>query len=250
MTVHRFFVPPESIQQNSVTLTGPVVHQMYHVLRLRAGERVVLLDNSGWEHQTEITRISDDIMEGVVFRRQVPNTEPRTKVTLYQAVLKGDRFEFVLQKGTELGVVEFVPIITSRCIVADLNSVYGKFNRWQRIILEAAEQCGRAKMPLLRPAVMFLTACEQARGTGLSLMPWEEEKTFTLRWLLRPQGGERPFNVNLFIGPEGGFSPEEVALAQEYGIRPVSLGPRILRAETAGIVAAAVVLYELGDLGK
>ncbi|MDP3047443.1 MAG: RsmE family RNA methyltransferase, partial [Chloroflexota bacterium] len=122
---------------------------------------------------------------------------------------------------------------------------------WQRVILEAAEQCGRAKFPALLPAVMFAAACERAGdGKGLALMPWEEETTFSLKWVLRPQGAERPFNISLLVGPEGGFTAEEAALAGDYGIRPVTLGPRILRAETAGIVAAAAVFYEMGDLGK
>ena len=249
--MHRFFVPPEVIQQdNRVSLTGYLVHQIHHVLRLRPGAEIVLLDNSGWEHVVELMEVSPKLVKGVVRLRRVPANEPRTKITLYQSLLKGERFEFTLQKGTEVGIVEFVPIITDRCIVTSLTDASTKLTRWQRVILEAAEQCGRAKFPALRPALMFPAACEQASGKGLSLIPWEEETTFSLKWVLRPSAGDRPFTINLFIGPEGGFTPQEVALAGEYGIRPVTLGPRIFRAETAGLIAATAILYEMGDLGK
>ena len=254
--MHRFFVPPEALDQDAVSIAGPLAQQMHTVLRLRPGDRVVLLDNSGWEHTAELTAVSARAVQGRVVQRSVRANEPRTKITLYQSVLKGARFEWALQKGTELGISEFVPVIASRCILQNLSDAEAKFPRWQRVILEAAEQCGRAKFPALLPALMFSTACERAgaRGggpaSGLALIPWEEETAFTLKWMLRPEAGERPFSISLFIGPEGGFTGDEVALAADYGIRSVTLGPRILRAETAGIVAAAAIFYELGDLGK
>lgn len=249
--MHRFFVPPELLAQETVRLTGGLAHQIHNVLRMQPGQQVTLLDNSGWEYTVGLTAVSTKEVQGQVLGRSVKANEPRTKITLYQSVLKGSRFEWALQKGTELGVSEFVPVIASRCIVQNLADAEAKFPRWQRVILEAAEQCGRAKFPALLPAVMFAAACERAGdGKGLALMPWEEETTFSLKWVLRPQGAERPFNISLLVGPEGGFTAEEAALAGDYGIRPVTLGPRILRAETAGIVAAAAVFYEMGDLGK
>jgi 16S rRNA (uracil1498-N3)-methyltransferase len=249
--MHRFFVPPETLNQDSVFITGPLAQQMHTVLRLRPGEQVVLLDNSGWEYAVVLTEVAVRHVRGQVRGRSVRSNEPRTKITLYQSVLKGNRFEWALQKGTELGISEFVPIIASRCILQNLADAEAKFPRWQRVILEAAEQCGRAKFPALLPALMFSAACERAgKGQGLALLPWEGETTFSLKWMLRPPSGERPFSVSLFIGPEGGFTAEEVALAADYGVRAVTLGPRVLRAETAGIAAAAAILYEMGDLGK
>ena len=162
---------------------------MHTVLRLQPGERVTLLDNSGWEYTVELTAVSANDVQGQVVGRSVKANEPRTKITLYQSVLKGSRFEWALQKGTELGVSEFVPVIASRCILQNLADAEAKFPRWQRVILEAAEQCGRAKFPALLPALMFAAACERAGdGKGLALMPWEEETAFTLKWMLRPQG--------------------------------------------------------------
>lgn len=253
--MHRFFIQPEQIQGRTVILTGAIVHQICHVLRLHPGDHILVLDNSGWEWQVELTRISKDRVEGHTQGKSLARGEPRTKITLYQGILKGNRFEFALQKGTEVGIVEFVPVVSERCVIADVEAVEKKLARWQRIVLEAAEQARRGRLPVIQQAMLFATACERARlSGGLSILPWEEA-TAGLKLLLRggDQAGEataRPFSINLFIGPEGGFTADEVDLARSYGIHPVTLGPRILRAETAGLVAAAVILYELGDLEK
>lgn len=256
--MQRFFVQPGAISQDAVLLGGPQAHQVISVLRMKQGEHCYVLDNTGWQYEVEVVEIRSGEVKAKVVSRSLVTTEPRTKITIYQGLLKADRFEFVLQKGTELGVVAFVPTICDRSVVGTLDDGRsGKLARWSRIIAEAAEQSGRGKLPVLQPAAVFRQACSQARG--ISLIPWEEEGSRHLRDSLRQLtvdgAGEarsvrtRPFAVNLFIGPEGGFEPDEVATAQRYGIVPVTLGPRILRAETAAIVAASAVLYELGDLG-
>jgi 16S rRNA (uracil1498-N3)-methyltransferase len=226
--MHRFFVPPDWLEEDRVTIAGSLVHQIRNVLRLGPGDHIVILDNSGWEREVEIARVGKEHISGQVVDKRLASGEPRTKITLYQGVLKGRRFEF-----------------------ASLDDVDKKRERWQRILLEAAEQSRRGKFPRLRPAMLFRPACEGARRGGLSLIPWEEahnmEKATSLRSVLQ-QAEQPPFSVNLFVGPEGGFTPEEVELARQYGVIPISLGPRILRAETAGLVAAAAILYELGDL--
>lgn len=235
-----------------------MVHQLSHVLRLAPADIVKVLDNSGWEYEVELVVFQNDRVQGTVRRKSLANTEPRTKVTIYQALLKGAKFEIVIQKGTELGVVGFVPMVCERCVPAETSAVSdAKLKRWERIILEAAEQSRRGKLPRLMRPIAFREACRTAEG--MSLLPWEGEKVMGLKAALqRAQAGERgqekpraqrPFSVNLFIGPEGGFSPGEADLALSAGVIPVSLGPRIYRAETAGLTAAAAVLYELGDLG-
>jgi 16S rRNA (uracil1498-N3)-methyltransferase len=252
--MQRFFVPPDWIQGNQVTISGPQAHQITNVLRMRPDDRVIVLDNSGWEIEVQLVAVDRNLVEGQVIHRRLAGSEPRTKISLYQSVLKGNRFEFVLQKGTELGVVEFVPVIAHRCVISDLDAVEKKRSRWKRIIQEAAEQSRRGRKPTLRPVSLFPRACEQARhAAGLSLIPWEGEDLLPLRDILRgaPQDREStwpPFSIGLFIGPEGGFTAEEIATAERYGLVPVTMGPRILRAETAGLVAAAAILYELGDL--
>jgi 16S rRNA (uracil1498-N3)-methyltransferase len=253
--MHRFFIQPEWVQGRAVTLDGAVVHQIRHVLRLRPGAHILVLDNSGWEWKVELTRVSKNGVEGLTQGKSLTSGEPRTKITLYQGVLKGNRFEFALQKGTEVGIVEFVPVVSSRCVIADVDAVEKKLGRWRRIVLESAEQAHRGRLPVIRPPMLFAAACERARlRGGLSILPWEESDT-SLKLLLQggdqaAETGSRPFSINLFIGPEGGFAAAEVTLAQGYGVRPVTLGPRILRAETAGLVAVAAILYELGDLER
>jgi 16S rRNA (uracil1498-N3)-methyltransferase len=140
-----------------------------------------------------------------------------------------------------------VPIVSGRCIAGKPDSK--KLSRWQDIIREAAEQSRRGKLPTLHNVTTFDEACKSA--SGLSLLPWEEEKLRGIGGVLRkhPTKAEKNVEISIFVGPEGGLSPHEVALAQSHGIVPVSLGHRILRAETAGMVAATVALYEFGDLG-
>jgi 16S rRNA (uracil1498-N3)-methyltransferase len=246
--MHRFFVPATWLEQEEVAITGPLVHRLRNVLRLGPGAHVILLDNSGWEHEMEITNVSTQSIEGRIVHKSLATAEPRTKITLYQSLLKLTKFEWVLQKCTELGIVGFVPMITERCIIGSLEDISKtKTERWWRILMEAAEQSRRGRLPTLRPAVMFHTACEDATRGGLTLVPWEEERERSLRSALRAT--ERPpFSINLMVGPEGGFTEQELAQAQSYGALPITLGPRILRAETAGLVAAAAILHEFGDL--
>jgi 16S rRNA (uracil1498-N3)-methyltransferase len=258
--MHRFFVSPDQLEGDKVVITGPAVHHIQTVLRLAPGDYIVVLDNSGWEREVEIVEVGREQVVGRVVSKTLVASEPRTKLSLYQSVLKGSHFELVLQKGTELGIVEFVPLISQRCVIAGLDDVNKKMSRWQRIVQEAAEQSKRGRLPHLQSAMLFSQACERAKRTGgLSLMPWEEEKRVNLKLVFgegkkQAKGKKalsfpsRPFSISLFIGPEGGFTFEEVTLAQRYGIVPITLGPRILRAETAGLVTAAAILYELGDL--
>ena len=254
--MHRFFVEPEAIARNTVTIIGPQARQMEEVLRLRPGDSIIVLDNSGWQYEVEIADLDEARATGTVKGKSLVTTEPQTKITVFQGLLKGERFEYVLQKGTELGVVGFVPVVCERCVVGQIREASsGKWQRWQRIVVEAAEQSERGKLPTLRPAVMFQQACENVRG--FSVLAWEREQAVGLRNTLRhrlqqaPKGKKpgRLFSLNLFVGPEGGFTPEEVQRARGYGIVPVSLGPRILRADTAAIVATTAIMYELGDLG-
>jgi len=214
------------------------------------GESIIVLDDSGWETEVKLTEVSGDYTEGEVLRRSLALGEPKVKVTIYQGLLKADKFEYILQKGTELGMTAFVPLITKRCVVNNLDAEGSKFHRWQQIIREAAEQSGRGRLPRLLPATLFESACENV--SGLAVMPWEGEKRRSIRQTLsqafQSKGEEKPFQVNLFLGPEGGFTNEEVDIARGHGFKIVSLGPRILRSDTAATACATIVLYEAGEL--
>jgi len=251
MSTHRFFIPPEWIDGRQVTLIEDVAHQIRHVLRMGAGDRIIVLDDSGWEREVELTRVAQNVVMGRVIEERLAPGEPRTKISLYQGVLKAQKLEWVLQKGTELGLIEFIPVVCERSVVGDLEDVDRKLGRWGRIIREAAEQSGRGRLPVLRPAMLFAQGCQRSkRSGGLALVPWEGEKATSLRSALTAggEGEDRPFSISIFIGPEGGLTQAEVKTAQGYDVQSVGLGPRMLRAETAGLVAASAILYELGDL--
>jgi 16S rRNA (uracil1498-N3)-methyltransferase len=247
-TMHRFFVPAEWIEKNKVTLMGRVAHQVKNVLRMRPGRKIIILDNSGQEYFVNLNHVAKNVVVGEIYDRQPAEGEPALHLCLYQGMLKAQKFEWVLQKGTELGISEFVPVVCERSVLSDVENIDEKKIRWGRIIREAAEQCGRGKLPLLRPATMFGQACQRAiRTEGLSLIGWEGENEADLKSSLLAVASP-PLQVKLFIGSEGGYTLDEVRLASGYNILPVGLGRRILRAETAGLVAAAAIFYQFDAL--
>jgi 16S rRNA (uracil1498-N3)-methyltransferase len=221
---------------------------MARVLRLRVGDHVLLLDNSGREHEVELTALTATAAQGVLIASSEGAGEPCVRLVLYQAMIKGQRFDWVLEKGTELGVAAFVPVLSSRSLIRPAEASAARLERWRRVIVEAAEQSGRCRLPEISPPLPFDEAC--ASAAGLRILPWEGETAASLGAVLAAARQQAVPAVSLFIGPEGGFPLEEVRLARRLGVRTVSLGRRILRAETAAIVAAALVLHELGDLNR
>ncbi|MBI4298887.1 MAG: 16S rRNA (uracil(1498)-N(3))-methyltransferase [Chloroflexi bacterium] len=249
--MHRFFIPPDALDGHQVTLTKGIAYQIKRVLRLEAGEYITALDNSGWEYSVKLERVDDDLVEGLVEAKAYSLTEPKSFLTLYQGILKANKFEWLLQKGTELGISRFVPLSCQRSVPKiDAEWPTAKYPRWQKIISEAAEQCRRGRLPTLEIPLPFFQGCDTAHG--LSLILWEDERETSLKMALQDwQKGKKMEGgrISLFVGPEGGFTQEEVEYAFSKGILPVSLGRRILRAESAGLIASAAILYELGDLG-
>ena len=240
----RFFIPAAWLTPPTVTLQGETAHQIKNVLRLKPGAEIIVLDNSGAAWQVKLTEVGQDKIQGQLTVRQAAGGEPGLHLTLYQGMLKAQKFEWVLQKGTELGVNCFVPMICQRSVVNDFEAIAKKRARWERIIQEAAEQSRRGKLPRLEGARSFAEAIQQARSHPLSLMPWEEMGGSSLKEAL---AGTRVRAMALFIGPEGGFTADEAALARDNGLQLVHLGPRILRAETAGLALCSVILYERGE---
>jgi 16S rRNA (uracil1498-N3)-methyltransferase len=243
--MHRFFVPKDWIQQDNVTITGEPLRQIGYVLRLKPTDRIIVLDNSGREFEIEIQRITKEQVLGKVISGKPGQGEPRIKITLYQALLKSDKFELVLQKGVELGITDFVPFISERCISRKESAA--KIERWGKIIQEAAEQSERLVLPVLHPLISFDAACRSVKQPALLL--WEEEKSVSLKQTLQNPPFKNASALSLFVGPEGGFPESEKELAKQHGIVIASLGRRILRAETAGLAAVSAVLYETGEMG-
>lgn len=243
--MHRFFITPEQLYNGRVFFSDEQAQQIQKVLRLRPSQRVTVLDNTGWAYAVELVLVSRKETSGEVLARQPAGGEPDVTITLYQSVIKWDRFEWVLQKCTELGVARFVPVITERSMLKMNDEINpNKVVRWRRIIIEAAEQSRRGRLPELAPT-MGLPEAMTAPDADMALIPWEAAAGTNIGAAL---ANRRPRSIALFIGPEGGFTEDEVAAAAGHGIVPVTLGQRILRAETAAVVAAALALHELGEM--
>lgn len=235
--MHRFFLTETPIVLDAAMDLAPIAHQLRSVLRLQPGEQIHLLDNQGSSFLAEIEALDRGQAVGRVLAREAATGEPPVEVVLYQCALKADKFEWVLQKATEIGVTRFVPVISSRTIVRPAEKIRNKYERWQAIIREAAEQSHRGRLPELADPLSWDEAVAQA--TGVRLLPWEETSTTERLDAAVPGDGQ---SISLIIGPEGGISADEAALAFAAGWRGVSLGPRVLRAETAALVAAAIVV--------
>lgn len=206
---------------------------------------MVLLDDCGWEYLVEVLAISNAVVQAKVLERKPAPPEPGLAVTVYQGLLKGKKLDWVFQKGTEIGVAAFVPLLCDRCVA--LPSEARVDQRWANIVKEAAEQCGRGRLPRLISPSPFHQACIDAARPSFLLSELPGAPSF--KTALRAALEDPPVQASIFVGPEGGFAPHEVSHAERCGLLPVSLGKRIFRAETAGLVATTMLLYELGDLG-
>jgi 16S rRNA (uracil1498-N3)-methyltransferase len=255
-TLHRFYLEGlPAAGGGAVELPPRIARQVAAVLRLRPGDPLVVFDGSGGEWTAELCAVGRRGSAARLLEHRPLHTEPALRVTLCPALLKADHFDWVLQKGTELGVAEFRPIVTDRVVAADRRDYPGgagrdhsaergapraKFERWQRIVMEAAEQSGRAVVPRVHPPAPLATALR--RHCGARLVCWEGERCRPFVDALGQALAADARGVDLYIGPEGGFTPEEARAAAEAGAQTVSLGPRTLRSETAAVAAVALAL--------
>ncbi|NJP06843.1 MAG: 16S rRNA (uracil(1498)-N(3))-methyltransferase [Chloroflexaceae bacterium] len=251
---YRFFVDPAVIAYDAVELTDPdLVRQIVKVLRLGRGDRILLLDGCGTGCTVELQQLTRERVAGRVVERQSAGGESVLQLTLFIALIRSERFEWVLQKGTELGVTRFVPVQFARSQAGDQPGSQ-KLVRWQRIIREAAEQSCRGRLPTLDDVQPFTAACQQAATASLALLLWEgqvqpdQRATPTMRHVVRHWREQAILSVAtpiaLMSGPEGGITSKELTSATGHGMILVSFGPRILRAETAPIAASAALFYE------
>lgn len=212
---------------------------MATVLRLQPKDRVTMIDGSGAEYVVELDRVSADGVSGRIVDR-TEGSPPPLRLTLVQGVPKGTKMDTIIRMGTELGIAEFVPARTARSVAA----ASGRVQRWRRIAAEAAKQSRRVDVPVVRDPMPFAKAVTLASSAALSIILWEGEQGQTLAQAV----GDRPVpdRVAVFVGPEGGLEAGEVAEAVAARAIPASLGPLILRTETAGVAAAAMLFYEFG----
>src|SRR5436190_9668672 len=250
--MHRFYVLPENWNRGALALTRSEAHHARDVLRVRRGEKVVLFNGQGREITAEIVEFSGEEIR--LRRLHEAETPPvRCRIVLAQAIPKGKNMELIVQKAVEIGAAEIAPIISDRTIVhVDSETAAQKQSRWQQIAIEAAKQCGQNWLPRVnvpRKLVEFFGAAEtdlppaSLRLVG-SLQPDAQHLKKILADYLSEQR-ERPRSVLMLVGPEGDFTPAELALARRHGCRPITLGPIILRVETAAIYCLSILSYEL-----
>ncbi|TLN01537.1 16S rRNA (uracil(1498)-N(3))-methyltransferase, partial [bacterium] len=240
--MNRFFVPGAKLTMgNTIDITDAQdVQHIQRVLRLKGGDALELADGAGLEAVGQITELAKTIVRVKVVEESTVNRESPLEIVLYQGLPKGQKLEVIFQKNTEIGVAGFVPMITERCVVKinDMDAENKKRVRWQMIIDEAAKQSKRGRLPVLKPAVSLNEALGTLTGFDLILVPHTGEGTCPLAEVLSRSGLRR---IAVFIGPEGGFTESEVRSIVEAGGKAITLGPRILRTETAGFVASSIL---------
>ena len=245
----RFFTPKNNInlEQNTCIIEGVYVKHISRVLRCMENDKLEVCDMDNNEYICEIKEINkDNILLDIIEKVNIKR-ESSLKVKLYQGMPKGTKMELILQKLTEIGVDEIVLVQAKRSVTKiDNKKEDKKIERWERIIYEAAKQSKRAKIPKLTGVLAFKEALADMQNNDLNICPYENERTISIKEAIKDSSAN---TIGIFVGPEGGFEEEEIEKIQEIDGKVVSLGPRILRTETASVVASSIVLYELSDLG-
>ncbi len=254
----QFYLPPEGQEDNKFHLKGPEAFHISKVLRYREGQPLVLFDGKGTRYDAVIGRIHPDgSVSGAITKVLREGRAHGGRVALWQGLLKSSHWDWLVEKAVELGAAEIHPVLTPRTVVLlrEESRARAKQERWAKLALAAAKQCGRADVPTVAEPVEFRDAIKTACAApgSLTLLAWEGMGGATARESLREtiaaaQGEGKPPAVNIFVGPEGGFSEEEVELAESLGAVVFGLGPITLRAETAALAAISVMRYEFGRL--
>ncbi len=246
--MRRFYITPEQLQHPDPFLDGEEAKHLLQVLRMKTGDRVLLFDNSHQEFQARIISVTGDRVHFELLDKQTVNRESPLQITLGLSLIKPQSFEWILQKGTELGVFAFRPFYSAYSrLNFEKAGLESRMKRWKKIIIEAAKQCGRNILPELFPAVSLAGLLEE-NHPSLKILLYEEESSRTLKEFKQPLPSSE--TVLALIGPEGGFHKEEVCQAQSKGFVPVTLGPRILRSETAALAMVSVIQFLWGDMGS
>lgn len=247
--MHRFFLPDVQPGEGEFPLDPGDANKICRVLRLRPGAEISIWDGSGREYRARITRIAGQSVYVQTAGQRENDQESPLPLVLVQGIPKGDKMELIIQKATELGVREVCPVLTERTVAqVPAERRRSRLQRWQVIAKEAARQCGRQRIPDISEITSLNDLWNRLSPDSCKLICWEEEGS-GLKDFLRSRKSPPGAPVYLFVGPEGGFSQAEVARGSERGAVAVSLGKRILRTETAGLVGLSLILYEWGDLG-
>ena len=241
----QFFAGPEQIGEKEAFITGSDVNHIRNVLRMKPGEQIRVSDQQGRDVLCEIRKTEGEKITLEILK-SCEGTEPPVKITLFQALPKGDKMDLVIQKAVELGVSEIIPVAMGNCVVKlDEKRAEHKRIRWQAIAESAAKQSRRSVIPNVCPVHSFAEAAEYVRTMEVRLLPYEQERGMAhTSEVFRTI--EKGASIGIFIGPEGGFASGEIEAVKDY-MEIISLGNRILRTETAGMAVLAMLLYEMED---
>lgn len=246
----KFFVTQDKITENQIIIDTEDVAHISRVLRLGIGDHVTVCDSQGTDYEAEIAEMEQKQIVCSITEKRASESEPNIKVTLFQGLPKASKMEYIIQKTTELGISEIVPVKLSRCVVKIDNKKdeRKKLDRWQKISEAAAKQSGRGIVPQISEIMTLDEVIKRSKEFDLFFVPYECEEQKTLKEVLLSRSDIK--TVGFIIGPEGGFDPAETEKLRENGIDTVTLGKRILRTETAGEAVLAMTMYEIGDINN
>ena len=244
--MYRFYIEQNQIHDEYITVEGADVNHIKNVLRMKIGEAMILCDGQGMDYHCTIDTLSSDFIQAKIVKAEDTQTELPAKIYLFQGLPKKDKMELIIQKAVELGVYQIVPVMMKRSVVKldDKKKEQKKLERWQSIATSAAKQSGRGIIPEVVPVMSYKDAISMAKEMEYKVLPFEHaEGMEETKKIIKEVHGKK--SVAVFIGPEGGFEDDEVAYAMESEIKPITLGKRILRTETAGLTILSVLMFEL-----
>jgi 16S rRNA (uracil1498-N3)-methyltransferase len=243
--VSRFYVPKEAISGGKISIVGKEAHHILDVMRLKVSDQVTVFDGTGKEYTGVVSQTGRKSLSLEITATRDASCSARFSPALIQAITKKDKMDYIIEKATELGVVDVIPIVTGRTIPDwSVSKKAAAAERWRKISLEAAKQCGRADIPGIREITDLAGAVKAVNGYDLKLIAALSDKAVNLKDALK---GRRVNRLAIAIGPEGDFTAEEVSLSENNGFRVVGLGPRVLKSDTAGLAALAAINYEYQD---
>ncbi len=243
-----YFVDPRAITPPTISMTGDLLHHLRDSLRLRPGDALTLNDGCGTRYRVEVTHVTPQAIDSRIIDRQTEPAHRTPPIVLGQALIKGDKMDWVIQKSTELGVATILPIHSTHSVIKpNPERLEHQRSRWERIARDAAQQSERWTLPAIADPVSLAEICRRYATAPLKGLFVERSNGSSLATIPLPVDRQQP--IILLIGPEGGWAPDEQRLAQEQGFLPLTLGPRILRAETAAIAALSILQSRLDEMG-
>ncbi|QUO33174.1 16S rRNA (uracil(1498)-N(3))-methyltransferase [Faecalicatena sp. Marseille-Q4148] len=245
--MHQFFVTPAQVEEDKIYIHGSDVNHIKNVLRMQEGEEIRISDGNNCKYLCAIQKISPEEITAVILEEEAADNELPSRIYLFQGLPKADKMELIIQKAVELGVYEIIPVEMKRSVVRlDAKKAAKKVERWNEISRSAAKQSGRNLVPKVERVMTFAEALQKANDLDIVLLPYElsEGMSYTRNCIEQIRPGQ---SIGIFIGPEGGFDQAEVLVASEKKAKPVTLGKRILRTETAGLTMLSILMYHLEE---